>query len=302
MLTGIIDIGSNTVRLAVYLIEGSRMEMLMKKKHMVGLAAHVRDGVMQQSGIDAAVRVLQEFQSFLHTFQITAVYAFTTAALRNASNSREAVAEIEARTGLSIQVISGEREAEYDFIGATHSLAAEDGLLIDIGGGSTEIVSYENRSIRSKVSLPMGSLSMDSRFVAGVLPTRRECIAIRDEAERVMGAMEEFPERGEEIVGIGGAFKGGCALYDALFHQPATNVRMNADQLLSLISRFQSDHGISQEMTIMLMKTVPDRMETVIPGLIIAEVLADRFQCATITYSDSGVREGFLYAEVMKQG
>ncbi len=300
MLTGIIDIGSNTVRLAVYLIEGSRMEMLMKKKHMVGLAAHVRDGVMQQSGIDAAVQVLQGFQSFLRTFQITEVYAFTTAALRNASNSREAVAEIEARTGLKIQVISGEREAEYDFIGATHSLAADDGLLIDIGGGSTEIVSYAGRRIQSKISLPMGSLSMRSRFVAGVLPTRREALAIHEEAERIMGTMEGFPECGEEIVGIGGAFKGGCALYNALFHQPATNVRMNADQLLSLISRFQSDHGISQDMTIMLMKTVPDRMETVIPGLIIADVLAERFQSSTITYSDSGVREGFIYAEIMQ--
>ena len=52
MLYGMIDIGSNTVRMAIYRIEGTHVEMLMKKKHTVGLAAYLRDGVMQQQGID----------------------------------------------------------------------------------------------------------------------------------------------------------------------------------------------------------------------------------------------------------
>ena len=62
MLHGIIDIGSNTIRMAIYLIEGSHIEMLMKKKHTVGLAAYLKDGVMQQRGIDKAVEILGEFR------------------------------------------------------------------------------------------------------------------------------------------------------------------------------------------------------------------------------------------------
>ena len=54
-------------------------------------------------------------------------------------------------------------------------------------------------------------------------------------------------------------------------------------------------------MTAMLMKTVPDRIHTVIPGLIIAEVLAERFHSKEITYSDSGVREGYIYSEILEQ-
>lgn len=87
MLYGIIDIGSNTIRMAIYLIEGSHIEMLMKKKHTVGLAAYLKGGVMQQQGIDKAVEILNEFQDFLRSFQITQVITFTTAALRNAKNS-----------------------------------------------------------------------------------------------------------------------------------------------------------------------------------------------------------------------
>ena len=88
MLHGIIDIGSNTIRMAIYLIEGSHIEMLMKKKHTVGLAAYLKDGVMQQRGIDKTVEILNEFQAFLLSFQITEIAAFTTAALRNAKNSK----------------------------------------------------------------------------------------------------------------------------------------------------------------------------------------------------------------------
>ena len=92
MLYGMIDIGSNTVRMAIYRIEGTHVEMLMKKKHTVGLAAYLKDGVMQKQGIDKAVEILKEFRAFLLSFNITHVVAFTTAALRNAANSREAVA------------------------------------------------------------------------------------------------------------------------------------------------------------------------------------------------------------------
>ena len=70
MLYGMIDIGSNTLRLAIYLIEGRRAEMLMKKKELVGLAGYVRDGVMQPEGIARAAKVLQGFQKFLQTFRI----------------------------------------------------------------------------------------------------------------------------------------------------------------------------------------------------------------------------------------
>ena len=277
MLYGMIDIGSNTVRMAIYRIEGTHVEMLMKKKHTVGLAAYLKEGVMQKQGIDKAVEILKEFRAFLLAFGITHVVAFTTAALRNAKNSAAAVGEIERRTGLPIRVISGDEEATYDFIGATHDLSEDAGLLIDIGGASTEIVSYSSGKIEQKISLPIGSLAFRTKYVHGMLPTHAECEAMREEAEATIGSATAFSDvREASIAGIGGTFKGAAAL-------------------------FSGDHGINEDMTAMLMKTVPDRIHTVIPGLIIAEVLAERFHSKEITYSDSGVREGYIYSEVLKQ-
>ena len=176
MLYGMIDIGSNTVRMAIYRIEGTHVEMLMKKKHTVGLAAYLKDGVMQKQGIDKAVEILKEFRAFLLAFGITHVVAFTTAALRNAKNSAAAVGEIERRTGLPIRVISGDEEATYDFIGATHDLSEDAGLLIDIGGASTEIVSYSSGKIEQKISLPIGSLAFRTKYVHG--PSTVFCVAV----------------------------------------------------------------------------------------------------------------------------
>lgn len=302
MLYGVIDIGSSTVRMAVYDISpAGGAEMLLKKKHVVGLAGYVEGGRMTQAGIDKAVEILQEFRAFLACFHIDHVCAFTTAALRNASNSREAVAEIERRTGLAIRVITGDEEATFDFIGATHGLAGESGLLVDIGGGSTELVSFAAGRIERKVSLPLGATALAARFSAEVLPSRAECAAMRAEAQEVLAGASSFARiQAPVICGIGGTFKSGLALYRAVYGKSAgDDLTMEAARLPELIERFVRDRALPQEDVVLLMRAVPDRLPTILPGLVVADVIAKRFGAQRITYSDSGVREGFIYSEII---
>lgn len=302
MLYGVIDIGSSTVRMAVYDISpAGGAEMLLKKKHVVGLAGYVEGGRMTQAGIDKAVEILQEFRAFLACFHIDHVCAFTTAALRNASNSREAVAEIERRTGLAIRVITGDEEATFDFIGATHGLAGESGLLVDIGGGSTELVSFAAGRIERKVSLPLGATALAARFSAEVLPSRAECAAMRAEAQEVLAGASSFARiQAPVLCGIGGTFKSGLALYRAVYGKSAgDDLTMEAARLLELIERFVRDRALPQEDVVLLMRAVPDRLPTILPGLVVADVIAKRFGAQRITYSDSGVREGFIYSEII---
>ena len=302
MLYGVIDIGSSTVRMAVYDISpAGGAEMLLKKKHVVGLAGYVEGGRMTQAGIDKAVEILQEFRAFLACFHIDHVCAFTTAALRNASNSREAVAEIERRTGLAIRVITGDEEATFDFIGATHGIAGESGLLVDIGGGSTELVSFAAGRIKRKVSLPLGATALAARFSAEVLPSRAECAAMRAEAQEVLAGASSFARiQAPVLCGIGGTFKSGLALYRAVYGKSAgDDLTMEAARLPELVERFVRDRALPQEDVVLLMRAVPDRLPTILPGLVVADVIAKRFGAQRITYSDSGVREGFIYSEII---
>ncbi len=299
MLYAMIDIGSNTVRMAIYQIKDGEAELLMKKKHLVGLAAYVQEGIMLQTGIDRAVEILSGFKAFLAQFGIDNMVAFTTAALRNATNSREAVGEIERRTGIPIRIILGEEEAEYDFLGAIHGLAASDGLIVDIGGGSTELVAYEDRTIAKKTSLPMGSLAFRTKYVKGLLPTSEDVETMRAAAREHLKAEKDFAGLTyPELVGIGGTFKGAAALYRDVYGAEGP---MEVEKLDELIDRFEFTGKITENMTISLLRAVPERMHTILPGLVIASEVAAFFGAKQITYSDSGVREGYLYAEVLKE-
>ena len=301
MLYGMIDVGSNTIRMAIYAIDGDRVEMVMKKKHTVGLASHVRDGVMQRSGIEKVVEIISEYRDFLGDLGITRIIAFTSAALRNAVNSRAALDEIEFRTGVEIRVMSGDEEATYDFIGATHNLVDEDGLLIDIGGGSTEIVYYKARRIKIKVSLPIGSLAFHTRYTGvHIFPSASECEEMRAEADVTVSAIKEFQAVSHaQICGIGGTFKGAMALYNAMYGFPRHNMRMEVRRIADILRRFQRENELIEPDKILLMRTVPERMHTFMPGLIIADVLAKRFGSLHIIFSDSGVREGYIYDKII---
>lgn len=301
MLYAMIDIGSNTIRMAIYEIEGDRVEMQMKRKNAVGLASYVKDGVLQRAGIDKVVDIISDYRNFLEELGIHSVTAFTTAAIRNSMNGADAVREISYRTRTNINIMSGDDEATFDFIGATHNLIEEKGLLVDIGGGSTEIVYFNNREIQIKVSLPIGSLAFHTRYTGKhVLPSESECAEMYAEAEATVSAIKEFKFVSHaQICGIGGTFKGAMALYNAMYGLTKKNMRMEVRRLRDILKRFLRDNELIVPDKILLMRTVPERMHTFMPGLIIADVLAKRFGTSTIIYSDSGVREGYIYSKLM---
>lgn len=300
MIYGIIDIGSNTVRMAIYDIAGGNIDFLMKKKHMVGLAAYLDNNVMTKAGIDKVCGVLFDFKKFLDVFKIKNVAAFTTAALRNCRNSKEAVGEIIRRTGIDIEIISGDKEAEYDFIGATRNIEEKSGVLADIGGASTELVYFKDGGIVDKISLPMGSLDFRTKYCSGVLPNGFEVNLMRRSVAKILDTASGFAGlRCIRMVGIGGTFKGACALYNAMYNQEKKNPVIEAEGLGEIVGHFSRLEEIGHEDAVLLMKQVPDRINTIIPGMVIADVLVKNFRCSTVTYSDSGVREGFIYANLV---
>ena len=179
MTYGVIDVGSNTIRLCIYDVEDGRIIPLFSTKNTAGLIDYVNDGELSKKGIRKACAVLEGYKETGKKVGIDHLFVFATASLRNISNSREAVKKIQDTTGLTIDVLSGEEEARLDFQGASFEKKMELGIMVDIGGGSTEIVSFEDGNIKDAVSLEIGSLYMYKNYVSGLFPDKGERKAIQ---------------------------------------------------------------------------------------------------------------------------
>ena len=142
MIHGVVDLGSNTVRLSIYQCEEGSARLLMNRKVTAGLADYVEGGTMTPQGIQTASQILMEYQDLMKNLGFDQPHVFATASLRNISNTEDAVAQIQRDTGLSVDVLSGAEEARLSYLGAVGPTGPNSGLLIDLGGGSTELVHY----------------------------------------------------------------------------------------------------------------------------------------------------------------
>lgn len=305
MFYALIDIGSNTVRLALYQIKDGEAEMVLKKKHALGLAACMEDGRISPAGVSGLLAALGQYRQFLDSFSITRADAFATAALRQAENREEIIRQIKEETGFDVRVLTGDDEAVYDFIGTTHGRGSGDGVLIDVGGASTEVVVFYDNVIAHKISLPLGSLSLHRQFCRDILPSTAELGEIVRAAKGIIEGEPALPRlRSREIIGIGGTMKGMAALYNQLYGQPERNysggVPLAARRLPGMLVRFLRDRAPGEEDLVKFFRAAADRLHTLLPGLAIVEAIAVHFEAETLVYSDSGVREGFIYGEILK--
>ena len=146
---GVIDLGSNSIRLVIYEVKDDRrstysskdFKSIINDKVMAGLAAFVEDGVFTPDGVDRAVNVLKSHMKRVRYFGCKRVDVFATAVLRNAVNCTEAVAEIERRCGLAVTLLSARDEAHLGFVGALveHALVEREPrqlAVLHVGSGS----------------------------------------------------------------------------------------------------------------------------------------------------------------------
>ena len=297
MICGIVDLGSNTIRLSIYHWEGQDFRLLLNKKTMAGLTGYVQGGVLSDSGILVACRTLSSYRALLDNFQVSKMHVFATASLRNISNTGEAVETIRDVTGIPVEVLSGDEEAALALKGAVLPGGVSTGLLADIGGGSFELVSYEDMSITSACSLPVGSLSLYTRFVNGLFPTPEERKAMRAYVEEQLDRARTAGVRRSRLCGVGGTIRALNKLSVDVFHKPPESRSMTAEELRELYKLLKKD---GRDTLRQILHAAPDRVHTLVPGLVILNTIIKAYGVEQVTASSSGVREGYLMDRVMK--
>ena len=293
MLCAIIDVGSNTMRLTLYYYEQTRFQPLLHKKAMAGLMGYVENGRLSPEGLRKAADVLEEYRGILDNFGVEEAHVFATAILRNIDNSEQALDFLQRQSGFQIELLSGEREAEFDFLGATHYFDAQEGIVADIGGGSTQLVVFRGGQILSSDSLPIGSLNTYSRRVEGLFPTEKER---QDIVSRMEDALTDTPLRkqgkGLAICGVGGAIRACLRFHRGLNEDSRPEPVLTPEDLSRMLSFVRSQDQKTLVKT--LSKILPDRIHTFTPGLLLLSAIVRAWDCPLIMVSSFGVREGYL--------
>ncbi len=166
-----IDIGTNSTRLllADCTVDGKVRAIEMKEQITRLGEGAVLDQILRSEGMRRVVQALQAYRAYLDQWPVEQIFVFATAATREARNRDEFLDLIKQQTGWSCQVLSGEREADLAFRGAVSDVVSEHSLLVvDIGGGSTELVSGSPAGIEKRVSIDIGSRRLLERFDARV--------------------------------------------------------------------------------------------------------------------------------------
>lgn len=299
MVTALVDLGSNTIRLCVYDTNGSDAKIIFERKTMAGLVNFIEKKELSEQGIHRICDILIEYKEVLSNFHLTnaEVHIFATASLRNIKNSKEVLEAVKDLTGYEIDLITGEDEALLDFMGATRVFKYENGVLIDIGGGSSEIVVFKNREIVSANSMPVGSLNMYVKHVNKIIPKEKEREAIREDVLENIKALNIEPETIRTVCGVGGTIRAAGKINNGIYNLPSSNIDIDLKHIREIVSMVKNS---KKETLKPVLQNVPDRIHTIIPGLIILETIADYFNSQNIVISKNGVREGYLYERVLK--
>ena len=153
---GIIDIGSNSIRLVIYDGPARIPAILFNEKVLAGLGAGVaRDGALDAAAMDRALTALSRFARLAEQMRVGTLRTVATAAVREASNGAAFLTRLRA-LGLSVELLSGEQEAAMAGYGVLAAFPGADGIVGDLGGGSLELVRVRRGDVHERVSFPLG--------------------------------------------------------------------------------------------------------------------------------------------------
>ncbi|MGM9637170.1 MAG: phosphatase [Eubacteriales bacterium] len=265
---------------------------------MAGLVNYISDGVLSKAGIHCACTILSKFRVLLQHFEIKDMYVFATASLRNIRNTEEAVRTIRQETGIEVEVLPGDMEAELGYYGALQTQELRDGAMFDIGGGSTEIVEVRDGRILRAQSQPIGSLNLFKNCVSKIWPQKKELETMEKMVRKALSNANLPSEKTDYVCGVGGTARAVLKIANAWYDRPETERRMTPKELHQLAKALQKQNEKARQV---VLNICPDRIHTILPGILLMDAVCASLCKKELYISLTGVREGYLYHKILKE-
>jgi exopolyphosphatase/guanosine-5'-triphosphate,3'-diphosphate pyrophosphatase len=307
MILAGIDIGTNTLRLLIAELGPALYREIGSDRRITRLGQDLdRAGVLSREARERSIQALADFSTRIEKQAVRQVDAVATSALRKASNSREFITEVKQRTGLDIRVIPGEDEARFTLLGVSKALQStsageknplSSALVVDIGGGSTEIIITRPGVEPVAMSLPLGAVYLTERFIRHDPPSGEELERLRRSVREELDHQSALLRPGPACVFVGTA---GTITTLAAMDQKLTVYdpeRINRSKL----TRTAID-GMVRKLSESMLKERRNfrglehgREDIILAGAIVTQEIMERFGFSTILVSDWGLREGIVF-------
>jgi len=307
MILAGIDIGTNTLRLLVAEIGPATFQELCSERRITRLGQDLdRTGMLSREARQRSILALIDFRDNIGRHDVLHTAAIGTSALRKASNTLEFVDDVKKRTGFNIRVITGEEEARLTLLGVSRMLkgvgsaTSEDrlrsSLVIDIGGGSTEIIMTRTGAEPEMLSLALGAVYLTERFIVHDPPSCEELELLRRVVRTELSMHDKVLRRDPAGVIIGTA---GTVTTLAAMVQELTEY--DPEKINRFILTREAIAGIVSVLSRSMLKErknipglEPGREDIILAGAIVAQEIMEQYGHTMMVASDWGLREGII--------
>jgi exopolyphosphatase/guanosine-5'-triphosphate,3'-diphosphate pyrophosphatase len=289
-----IDIGTNSVRLLVADVENGRVTPLLQRMEITRLGEGLAHSpILAPQAIGRTVRAVREFAERAGALGAESLVVFGTSALREARNRATLERDLKP---LRVRVLTGEQEAELSFFGALAGLPELQGriLVLDIGGGSTELTLGTRERIESRVSLPLGAVRMTERFIRSDPAAEVELEALSRTAASILGPYRRAFSRPDVAVGVGGTATTLVAVDQAL--EPYDPARVHGTRLTQqkVTSMARGLCAMPLALRRRLPGLQPQRADIICAGAVLLATLLRELEIPELVVSESDLLWGAL--------
>ncbi len=283
MTIGLIDLGSNTIKLAVYRTAEQGFDSVFYDATYAYVYKYIEGEQLNAQGLARIVETLLHYKQVADTQGCDALHCFSTASLRNIQNQAEVLAQIKQKTGIAVTPLSGDEEALYNVRSMRQVIQTPRFVGADLGGGSLQLFCQNGDEEPDCISLPLGALRMYRQFVSDTFPTVNEMFAIKT---HVLHALSQsgFCHGTTTLYQTGGTAR-------TIAEMLGRPEGFGLDDLETAITGMISNPALAEKS---IEAVNPARRLTLIPGMIVIYAVADYLQVNDIVYLQNSVREGFL--------
>lgn len=302
----VIDLGSNSVRMQISQIDDYGGYTVMGYfREYVRLSENMgKEMTLKEEPMNRTIQALKDFKTRYTQYDNVVVKAVATAAVRGAKNQAEFLKRVKDEVGLDLQVISGSTEAYLDYVGVVNSLPVRNGIIMDCGGASTELIWVQNGACKERVSIPVGSVVLSQNYnladtiSASDLYSAMNAAGQKISTVRWLGQVHNLP-----LIALGGSNRTIAKIHrrevtDEVDELPDIHgMHLPPHYIFNLVGKLIA---MNKDERMKIPGLAKNRADVIIGGLIPISLVLRNLQISEVIFSNCGLRDGVLFEYLRK--